>query len=183
MPIFFIPAIAVPVVTLIGVLAWHAHAKAKAAASPVAQAVTSAALPATSMSSAPATAANAALAALASLPAGSLHLQPLKMQPQIPAGVVHLIPLKMQPVANSTSDQIHSAASAVLASLPQTFSNDPLVLNRQIAVAALQYLIANPTPANLVQTIQTLAKNGSPEAQAAGVVLQQQPGMSQYMTQ
>jgi hypothetical protein len=182
--------IAIPVVVLLGALAWRAHhAKAAAAAS------TAPTAPGGSPPAAGAPGGGGAgfgllgsslfspgqVASAATLPANMPHLIPITEAPPVAAAFPHLIPIKAAPQPSS-SDQIHAAASAALAALPATFSNDPYTLNRQIAVAALQYLIANPTAANLVATIQQLAKNGSPEGQAAGVALQQTPGMNRYMT-
>lgn len=106
-----------------------------------------------------------------------LHIPPIKIvNNSKPTSnqktTIHLLPIKSKPPEKLTPAIIKDAATTVFNALPATFSNDPISgLNHQIAVAALQNLISNPTAANLAATINTLGKNKSPEAQQAAVDL------------
>lgn len=67
--------------------------------------------------------------------------------------------------------KISTLVQNILADLPDTFTDDPSTLNRQITVLTLQSLLANPTADALSHAIDTLNRNGSPEAQAVAAQL------------
>lgn len=84
---------------------------------------------------------------------------------------LHNLNASKSSAASMTPDQIVSDAKTVLNDLPLVFTDDSLTLNHQVATAALQFLISNPTFDNLTKTVQTLQKMSSPEGQAAAAQL------------